>query len=74
MLKTTGHFFEIYTKGPNGEDGWDIKVGFVFGAKSTEDAIQAVKNRFGSKFSEIIQCHYTCVSPLGCKTTIIHAR
>ena len=65
-------FFEIYTKSPTGEPGWDIEVGFVLNVKTRTEAVTKIKNRYCGRFDEVIQCHESCLHPLGCKTVLIN--
>lgn len=69
----THYFFEIYTKGPNGETGWDIKVGFVLNAGDRATAVRRIKAKFGSKFDCIISCHESNLFPIDGEKTILHA-
>ena len=48
-------FFEIYLKGPEGETGYDIKVGTVRNAKDKKAAEGKLRSRFGAKFDCVIQ-------------------
>lgn len=70
-ITQTFFFFEIYTNSPEGEPGWDIKVGFVK-ADDRATAVSKIKNRFGKKFDCIIQCYECNLCNLGCETVFIH--
>lgn len=59
-----GYFFEVYTKGPAGQRGWDIEVGWVIGATSLSMAKNMIARRFAERFDVLIQCHEACVSDL----------
>lgn len=66
------YFFEIYTKGPRGESGWEIHVGFVLNAGTRERAVDRIKAKFGSKFDEVIQCHESSLFEIKGPKTILH--
>lgn len=70
-----GHyFFEVYTKGPAGETGWEIQVGFVLNAGSREQAIARIKSRFKDMFDEVIQCHESNLFEIEGPKTILHGQ
>jgi hypothetical protein len=65
------HFFEVYTKGPDGQTGWDINVGFVLNTSSRREAVERIKRHFGEKFDLIIQCHESTLFEIFGPKTII---
>lgn len=72
MPRPSHYFFEVYTRGPSGETGWDIQVGFVLNAGSREQAVSRVRAKFGSKFDEVIQCHQSCLFEIAGPKTVLH--
>lgn len=66
------YHFELYTKGPNGEFGWDIINGIVLGAPSEEAAAKLMKAKLGSKFSAWIQPPSQAVGQYGDGTKFFH--
>lgn len=63
----TGYFYEVYLKGPNGETGYDISVGYVSDCPTDDPsgllmAKQTVARHFGDKLDCFIQC-YSVVIP-----------
>lgn len=67
-LKT--YFFEVYTFGPNGEEGWDIKVGHVLNCRDQFEAAAKVKTWI-PKFDRIIDLFETKLSPLATEKHVI---
>jgi hypothetical protein len=66
------YFFEVYTKGLNGETGWEIQVGFVLNAGSREQAVSRIKAKFGRRFDEVIQCHESGLFEIKGPKTVLH--
>lgn len=64
-----GYFYEIYTKGPQGQDGWEIHVGHVVGAETRAQALDRVKDHFADKFDTVIQCHEWAGDHAECERT-----
>lgn len=48
------YYYEVYIKGPKGENGWDIQIGTVE-AIGLEHGRKAVRFLYGIRFDEFIQ-------------------
>jgi len=63
------YFSETYTRSPiDGEDGWEIAVGFVLDCRNREHAIAQLRAYWGDLMGSLILCHESEVHSLGRQT------
>ena len=51
------YHFQIYTKGPNGETGYDIESGWIKAYNRAQAKLKIIQH-YGTLFDSFIECYY----------------